>query len=283
MVAQRSGAGTMSTDELLEAAAALSRRFGGDPGFSRAGGGNSSVKADGVLYIKPSGVSLASITAASLMPLAAGAAPRAGRWLGRRCAPGSDVVMASAMAARLRDEGDRRPSVECVFHALIESRFVIHTHPTLVNALTCARDGEAIAAELFGDDVLWVPYVDPGLPLALEIARRRRAHVERTGAAAPAVTLLQNHGLIVAGDDPAVIVERSVATVDTVRRRLDALPPAPSAGRAPDADVVALISRAVAARFATARGPRAVGFDGSPESGGWPRPPRGASSSVAAR
>ena len=85
--------------------------------------------------------------------------------------PGSEAVMRTAMAARLRDEGDRRPSVECVFHALIPSRFVIHTHPTLVNSLTCASDGEAIAKDLLGDDALWVPYVDPGLPLAREIAR----------------------------------------------------------------------------------------------------------------
>ena len=39
----------------------LARRFGADPAFVRAGGGNSSAKADGVLYIKPSGVSLATI------------------------------------------------------------------------------------------------------------------------------------------------------------------------------------------------------------------------------
>ena len=48
--------------DLLEAGAALSRRFGEDPQFSRAGGGNSSAKTDEVLYIKPSGVSLASMT-----------------------------------------------------------------------------------------------------------------------------------------------------------------------------------------------------------------------------
>ena len=60
------------TADLLEAAARTSRRFGKDPEYSRAGGGNSSVKVGGTLYIKPSGASLASITAASLMPLAIG-------------------------------------------------------------------------------------------------------------------------------------------------------------------------------------------------------------------
>ena len=51
--------------ELIE----LSHRFGSDPEFARGGGGNSSVKADGILYIKPSGTSLASLTPETLIPL----------------------------------------------------------------------------------------------------------------------------------------------------------------------------------------------------------------------
>ena len=42
------------------------------------------------------------------------------------------------MAARLDPADHRRPSVELVFHALLPERIVIHTHPTTVNALTCA-------------------------------------------------------------------------------------------------------------------------------------------------
>ena len=61
---------TPVTAELLEATARITRRFGEDPEYSRAGSGNSSVKVGGTLYIKPSGVSLASITATTLMPLA---------------------------------------------------------------------------------------------------------------------------------------------------------------------------------------------------------------------
>ena len=166
--------------DLLATAARLSRRFGEDPEYARAGGGNSSAKDGSTLYIKPSGVSLASMTPETLMPLAL-APLLALAEAGGDAEAGSDPVMRVAMAARLRDEGDRRPSVECVFHALIPARYVIHTHPTTVNALTCARDGEAIARELFGDEVLWVPYTDPGLPLAREIARRRG---DRAGDAA---------------------------------------------------------------------------------------------------
>ena len=57
-------------DPLLRDAVEMSQRFGRDPEYTRGGGGTSSVKAGGVVYIKPSGVSLAGIEADDLVPLA---------------------------------------------------------------------------------------------------------------------------------------------------------------------------------------------------------------------
>ena len=250
---------TPATAELLEAAARITRRFGEDPEYSRAGGGNSSVKVGGTLYIKPSGVSLASITAASLMPLAIGPLLElAAHGSEEAAVPGGDPVMRVAMAARLRDEGDQRPSVECVFHALIPRRFVVHTHPTTVNALTCATDGEAIARDLFGDEVLWVPYTDPGLPLAREIDRRRRSGPEVGRAGTTEVTLLQNHGLIVAGDDPAAVVERSERVVGMIRELLAQRSALPGSGAVvsasqPDPALVKRLSHVLAMRLGERR------------------------------
>jgi rhamnulokinase len=243
--------------DLLEAGARLSRRFGEDAEYSRAGGGNSSVKHDGTLYIKPSGVSLASITTDSLMPLALAPLLDLAE-ADEDAAAGSDPVMRVAMAARLRDEGPRRPSVECVFHALIPRRFVIHTHPTTVNALTCTRDGEAIARDLFGDDVLWIPYTDPGLPLAREIARRRSG---RASGGSADVALLQNHGLIVAGDDETAIIDRSETIVAAVRRRIGTGPSLAPASPRPDA--IERLSRAIGEALAMDGTPRMVVFDGT--------------------
>jgi rhamnulokinase len=227
--------------ELLDQVAELSRRFGLDPQFSRAGGGNSSVKADGVLYIKPSGVSLGSLTADALMPLdmkpllaLLNAHPDAGP------AAGSEAVMRVAMAARLRPVGERRPSVECLFHALVPRRFVLHTHPTIVTAVCCARRGSFIAEQLFGETALWVDYVDPGLPLARAISEARRRFEHRTGRPAPDVVLLQNHGLIVAGDDAPAVADASMQAVEVVRRHLERLgsprPGARSRGATPSTE-----------------------------------------------
>ena len=53
----------------LDALIEVARRYGRDPEFSRGGGGNASAKVDGVLYIKPSGVALATLTADELVAL----------------------------------------------------------------------------------------------------------------------------------------------------------------------------------------------------------------------
>jgi len=211
---------------LLRDLVALSRRFGEDPEFARGGGGNSSVKADGILYIKPSGTSLSALTAESVIALDVGplmelldAAPT------RLVAGGTDEVMEVALSARVGLRDDRRPSVECLFHSLLPERFVLHTHPTTVNAVTCAKRGAEITESLFGSSVLWIPYTDPGLPLARVIRDVRRGHQERTGTAAPRALFLQNHGLVVAGDSPAEIEETSKRLVATIQAHLAGLPP----------------------------------------------------------
>ena len=184
----------------------LAQRFGRDPEFARGGGGNASAKADGVLYIKPSGVPLGTLVAEDLVPL--DIEPLLALLHDDETpgdATGGDPVLRTARAARLAEAGGRRPSVELLFHALLPERFILHTHPILLNAVTCAADGAALADRLFGDRAVWVPYADPGLPLARAIAGARRAFEERTGLPAPAVVLMQNHGVIVAAESAAEI------------------------------------------------------------------------------
>jgi rhamnulokinase len=211
--------------DVLEQLIELAQRFGRDPEFSRGGGGNVSAKVDGILYIKPSGVALATLTAEDLVPLDMApllALLHADDAAGEPAVDDrEDRLTRTAMAARLADTGGRRPSVELLFHAFLPEQFVLHTHPVLINAVTCNRDGVALAARLFGDEAVWVPYTDPGLPLARAIVEARRAFVVRTGQPAPPITLMQNHGIIVAADAPSEIDKRSTWLVATVRAAMD--------------------------------------------------------------
>lgn len=246
-------------DELI----GLSNRFGSDPMFVRAGGGNSSVKVDGVLWIKPSGVPLATLAADDLVPLDRA---RLLALLERDPAtlPGEgDPVMATAAAARLAEAHGRRPSVELLFHALLPQRLVLHTHPVLVNAVTCNSDGPALAERLFGDRAVWVPYTDPGLPLARAILDARRAHEARTGLAAPPVTLLGNHGLIVGGETAAEIAGQTAWLVSAIEAEVHGRMSGEPTGEAL-ASPTPPSNQAVVRAIASGLGPRAVAFDAHP-------------------
>jgi rhamnose utilization protein RhaD (predicted bifunctional aldolase and dehydrogenase) len=104
-------------------------------------------------------------------------------------------------------------------HEVLPQKYVVHTHPTLVNGLTCAVHGQEIAAELFGDDLVWIPVVKPGYILGKEIFERVNAYTGQHGKA-PWLILLANHGLVVAGDSPEHIHTRQQTVIETISKRI---------------------------------------------------------------
>jgi rhamnose utilization protein RhaD (predicted bifunctional aldolase and dehydrogenase) len=127
------------------------------------------------------------------------------------------ALQAEMQAARVDPASPLRPSVEVTFHAVLlhgcEVKCIGHTHPLAVNGLLCSSRAEQFANNrLFPDEVVlcgprsvFVPYTDPGLPLALTIRDRVRAYMQELGEA-PKVILLQNHGLIVLGQTPTEVL-----------------------------------------------------------------------------
>ncbi|MDR1852032.1 MAG: SDR family NAD(P)-dependent oxidoreductase [Propionibacteriaceae bacterium] len=214
--------------EIIEVA----NRFGADLEYTRAGGGNCSYKQDGVLYIKPSGVSMASLTEADLVPLKLDVLMDA---LYSDKPVDGDPVRVAAQAAQLGNY-ERRPSVEILFHALMPETLVFHTHPLVANALTCNADAEELTEKLFGDKAVYVPYTDPGVPLAREVDARRKAFTARTGLAAPPITFLGNHGFIVAGETGAEVSERVEWLTAVIQGAIDSAPAAASEGDAQNVD-----------------------------------------------
>ncbi len=203
------------TDQIIEA----SNRFG-TPEYSRAGGGNASVKVDGVLWIKPSGVPLLTLEAADLVPLRLDALLDA--LAHDSDEEGDPVQLAAARALLPSYTGGRRPSVEILFHALMPEPLVLHLHPLTANALTCNEDTAALAEHLLGDAAVVVDYIDPGVPLARGIERARDSYTARTGKGAPPITLLRNHGIIVAGETAVELAERVAFVTDRVQAAIDA-------------------------------------------------------------
>lgn len=222
---------------LVEELIQVANAFGADPEYSRAGGGNASVKVDGVLRIKPSGVPLATLAAGDLVGLRLDVLLEA---LHSDEPVAGDPVQAAAAKALVEAPGGRRPSVEILFHALIPDALVLHTHPLVANALTCNADAAALVETLFGDEAVFVPYTDPGVPLARKVAEVRDAYTARTGRPAPGITLLGNHGIIVSGNSAAELTERAERLTATIAAAIGAGALAPEAPAVDQAALVAL-------------------------------------------
>lgn len=243
----------MDTSSLHEQLIRLSNDYGAQTAYARAGGGNASVKHDGELWIKPSGTTLEHLRDEDLVGL------RIDVLLDALASDGpddGDPVMAAARAARIGDPDGRRPSVEILFHALMPEALVLHLHPLVANAVTCNEKGPQLASRLLGDEVVWVDYIDPGVPLARGIDAARKAYEDRTGRAAPGIVLLGNHGIIVAGNSYDEVAERTDWLTRTIQEAIDGAraDPIPAGELSVDADAIAEAFRAAvgAASVATA-------------------------------
>lgn len=98
----------------------------------------------------------------------------------------------------------KRPSIETFLHS-ISGKHTLHTHPIVVNALACRKDGKKILAELF-PDALIVPYATPGVELAKAYFKVYKEHMA-SGGAEIHVVFLQNHGVVVSGENADTVIQ----------------------------------------------------------------------------
>ena len=190
----------------------LSREFGGI-NYVKGGGGNTSVKNDTTLWVKPSGTTLMGLTAETfvqmnrekinaLYEVETPAEPAA-----------REELVKNAMAEAVENDAGR-PSVEAPLHNVFDAKFVVHTHPALVNGLTCAKDGEAACKRLF-PEALWVEYIDPGYTLCM-VVRQRIADYKAAKGNEPSLLVLQNHGIFIAADSDEEIRALYASVMDTL-------------------------------------------------------------------
>jgi rhamnose utilization protein RhaD (predicted bifunctional aldolase and dehydrogenase)/NAD(P)-dependent dehydrogenase (short-subunit alcohol dehydrogenase family) len=231
-----------------------SRLLGRDPSLVLHGGGNTSVKIvernlvgdeESILYVKGSGGDLATIDASGFAPV------RTAHLLALARLPAlSDPEMVNELRTHLTRASAPTPSVEAILHAILPHRYVDHTHADAVITVTNAVGGAERVREIYGRDVVVVPYVMPGFDLA-------RACAERFPAEAHAGTIgmvLLHHGIFSFGNTARESYERMIALVGRAEeylrtRRAWSLPappeaPPPPVARREVADLRAAISRA---------------------------------------
>jgi rhamnose utilization protein RhaD (predicted bifunctional aldolase and dehydrogenase) len=198
----------MSKNTILNQLVAMSNRLG-NPALDYVilGEGNTSARADAdTFWVKASGTELRTIDHTGFVRVRfdkALALLEAGDL-------SDDAVEAGLEKAKADPSVTVHPSVETVLHALalqLEGvNFVGHTHPTAVNALLCSQKAEEVASgRLFPDHIVYcgpasvyVPYTDPGIPLARRVRDSINQYIEEVHEV-PQVILMQNHGLIALG------------------------------------------------------------------------------------
>ena len=187
---------------------AISNHYGSNPELVLAGGGNTSFKDDDSLWIKGSGTTLATITEAGFVKMNRAALAKMFKVdYPEETKAREDAVLADLMAARENCEEDKRPSVETLLHDLFNFKYVVHTHPALINGLTCAINGASECEKLFGDQVVWISITPPGYVLSTTVRDEMVKFKERMGKDAD-IILLQNHGIFVAGNTSEEIDEK---------------------------------------------------------------------------
>jgi rhamnose utilization protein RhaD (predicted bifunctional aldolase and dehydrogenase)/NAD(P)-dependent dehydrogenase (short-subunit alcohol dehydrogenase family) len=182
-------------DKALKQLIEISHHYGKDKRYVIAGGGNTSCKDENRIWVKASGYALGTITEEGFAVLDR-----------KRLAQISEKTYSADMAIREEEvkndlaaaclTKDRRPSVEISLHNAIQTRFVIHLHPTVVNGLMCSQNAEAETKRLFGNEVIFIPYTDPGYTLFKEVEKRIQTYRSQFDKE-PSILFLQNHGVFV--------------------------------------------------------------------------------------
>ncbi|MEJ0028270.1 MAG: bifunctional aldolase/short-chain dehydrogenase [Rhizomicrobium sp.] len=194
------------------------RLLGSDPKLVLHGGGNTSVKTTAkdqlgedveVLCVKGSGWDMSNIEPQGLPAVRLAELRRL-----RRLNTLSDEDMVNFQRINLLDASAPNPSVETLLHAFLPHKFIDHTHSTAVLALTDQPDGEAIARDIYGKRVAYVPYFIPGFTLAKAVADVFDANPDVEGL------ILPRHGIFTFAQDAKTAYEKMIEFVTLAEDRL---------------------------------------------------------------
>ncbi|MCQ0987887.1 class II aldolase/adducin family protein [Jiella marina] len=186
----------------------LSAELGRDPTRTQAAGGNTSLKHDGIMWTKASGTWLAEAEQRDIfVPVRIDPLLDALHAGDPRAEKGTDFIATELSSTCLR------PSIETTVHAVFPQAVVLHIHCVNTIAAAVRREGEAVLRAMLGKAGLaerfaYIPYCRPGVPLAHEI--------EKVTGQQTDIVVLENHGLIVAGNsvsDASALLDAVIAAI----------------------------------------------------------------------
>ena len=187
----------------------FSKEIGLDSSMVQAAGGNTSIKLGDTMWVKASG-----------------------KWLMNACSEEIMVpVKTSEVKSILKNEGPNdeelinktisddsntnlRPSVETPLHAALDFKYVLHTHDVNIISFAILNNSKTKLDELLrGFKWKFIPYIKPGIELSKLLLKLKSKEDN--------VFILQNHGLIVCGDDLDEIKKLNLKIRDCLQNELN--------------------------------------------------------------
>ncbi len=196
----------------LEPLAYRSNLLGADRAVANYGGGNTSTKAKerdhagravDVLWVKGSGSDLATIKAEQFTGLKLDEVLP----LQEREGMSDEEMVAYLASCQLRPDMPRG-SIETLLHAFVPYPHVDHTHPDAINMICCAQGGEDLAAECFGEEAVWIPYIRPGFTLSKQVGEAVKNNPNAR------FVLLAKHGLVTWADTHEESYTRTIEAIN---------------------------------------------------------------------
>jgi len=178
----------------------ISKYYGSNKDFVIAGGGNTSFKDDETIWIKSSGQALADLSEDGLVALSRQKLHKISvASYSEEALIREEQVKVDLFSSMLDPASGKRPSVETSLHELINYKFIVHLHPTLVNGILCSRNAKNLTLKLFGESVLFVPYTDPGYTLFKKLESEINFYRDKFSHD-PQIIFLENHGSFAGAD-----------------------------------------------------------------------------------
>jgi rhamnulose-1-phosphate aldolase/alcohol dehydrogenase len=109
----------------------------------------------------------------------------------------------------------RACSIDTPLHTFVPHRHVDHLHPNAVIAIAASVDQERLCREVYGDDLVYVPWQRPGFDIGLKIEELIRDHPRAKGV------LLGHHGMSSWDDDDKKCYETALDIVDRAARYIE--------------------------------------------------------------
>ncbi|WP_144513338.1 bifunctional aldolase/short-chain dehydrogenase [Bacillus sp. FJAT-22090] len=127
----------------------------------------------------------------------------------------SDEEMVDYLAHCMLNKSHPRASIETLLHAFLPFKHVDHTHPDSIISICCAPNGKEIAAEIFGNRFVWVPYIRPGFLLSKMIADGVKNNPEAE------LVLMEKHGLVVWGETARESYDKTIQVINEAKAYID--------------------------------------------------------------